>query len=83
MSRLKPLVRERFKSKSARYNAVAISYYGNNLYVIVGIAKEEHCEYIIKISEPLSLKLARKAIWDYAEIQDGLPVLDRRIKKWQ
>ena len=78
MSRLKPLVRERFKSKSARYNAVAIAYSGHNLYAIVGIAKNGHCEYISEISEHLPLKLARKAIWDYAEIQDGLPVLDRR-----
>lgn len=78
MSRLKPLVRERFKSKSARYNAVAIAYSGHNLYSIIGIAKDGHCEYIREISEQLPLKLAREAIWDYAEIKDGLPVLDRR-----
>jgi len=78
MSRLKPLVRERFKSKSAEYNAVAIAYSGHNLYVIVGIKDDGHCEYISEISERLPLKLAREAMWDYAEIQDGLPVLDRR-----
>lgn len=78
MSRLKPLVRERFKSKSVRYNAVAIAYSRHNLYAIVGIKKDDNCEYISEISERLPLKLAREAIWDYAEIQDGLPVLYRR-----
>ncbi len=78
MSRLKPLVRERFKSKSVEYNAVAIEYSGHYSYSIVGIKEDDHCEYISEISEHLPLKLAREAIWDYAEIQDGLPVLDRR-----
>ena len=74
MSRLKPLVRERFKSKSERYEEVAIRYSGKKLYSIVGIRKDGHCENIEEISEHLPLKLAREAIWRYAIVQDGLPV---------
>ena len=77
MSRLKPLVRERFKSKQDRYKEVAIHYSGENMYEIVGISNEGHCEHIERISERLPLKLAREAIWVYAEVQDGLPVLGR------
>lgn len=78
MSRLKPLVRERFKAKSTKYNAVSIRYSGENLYAIVGIKKNGHAEYIEEISEYLPLKLAREAMWDYADVQDGLPVLEGR-----
>ena len=78
MSRLKPLVRERFKAKSTRYNAVSIRYSGKNLYAIVGIKKIGHAEYIEEISEHLPLKLAREAMWVYADVQDGLPVLEGR-----
>lgn len=78
MSRLKPLVRERFKAKSTRYKAVSIRYSGENSYVIVGIKQNGHTEHIEEISEHLPLKLAREAIWVYAEVQDGLPVLEER-----
>lgn len=78
MSRLKPLVRERFKSKSNKYKCVSIHYSGENLYEVVGIQNKNHCEYIERISERLPLKLARKAMWVYAEVQDGLPVLEGR-----
>ena len=74
MSRLKPLVRERFKSKSRRYTEVSIRYDGDNLYRIVGIKNDGHCEWIESISERLPLKAAREAMWVYAEVQDGLPV---------
>ena len=78
MSRVKPLVRERFKAKSTRYNVVSIRYSGENLYEIVGIKKIGHVEHIEGISERLPLKLAREAMWDYADVQDGLPVLEGR-----
>lgn len=78
MSRLKPLVRERFKSKLNKYQCVSIHYSGENLYEIVGIQNKNHCEYIERISERLPLKLAREAMWVYAEVQDGLPVLEGR-----
>lgn len=77
MSRLKPLVRERFKSKISRYDAVQIMSDRDHLYVIKGIRKEGHIEYIETISERLPLKIAREAMWVYAEVQDGLPVLAR------
>lgn len=75
MSRLKPLVRERFKSKLPRYTEVSIRYAGNNLYEIDGIMKKDHSEHYEPLSEKLPLKIAREAIWVYAEVQDGLPVL--------
>lgn len=74
MSRLKPLVRERFKSFSSKYDEVAIRYDGNNLYRIVGFKKVLRSEFIEPVSGPMTLKMARKAMWDYAEVQDGLPV---------
>ena len=76
MSRLKPLVGERFKSKSGKYKCVSIHYSGENLYEIIGIQNKNHSEYIERISERLPLKLAREAMWVYAEVQNGLPVLE-------
>ena len=74
MSQLKPLVGERFKSKSQKYQKVAIHYEGNRLYAIVGIKKVGNCEYIETISASCPLKVARDAMWNYAEVQDGILV---------
>lgn len=77
MSRLKPLVRERFKAKSSKYQEVAIHYSGGNTYAVIGIKKVGHCEWTEEISEKMPLKMARAAIWEYAQVQDGLPILAR------
>ena len=75
MSRLKPLVGERFKAKSKKYDEITIHSIGNHLYEIIGIKVKGNCEHIESITnKPHSLSMARLAIWDYAEVQDGLPV---------
>ena len=78
MSRLKPLVRERFKSKDKAYDSVAIQYNGNRSYAICGIKQIGRTEYIYTLTPGrYSLKESREAIREFAEIQDGLPVLNR------
>lgn len=76
MSRLNPKVAERFKAKSKKYDEVAIRSVGNRYYEIVGIKRKGKGEYIEPVTDrPCSLRKARISIWDYAEIQDGLPVI--------
>ena len=75
MSRLNPLVRERFKAKNPAYDTVYISYQHDKTYEIAGTKKKGRCEWIENITHAqYSLREARTAIWDYAEVQDGLPV---------
>lgn len=76
MSRLCPLVREPFIAKSQKYNCVFIEYNrGNKTYEIYGSRKDG----VYVIEEPITdgkykLREARNAIWEHAEIMDGLPV---------
>lgn len=75
MSRLNPKVREMFKSKNPKYMYVFVGYNGKGTYEIKGGRKDNG--YILEeliTRNDYSLKDARKAIWDYAEIQNGLPV---------
>ena len=64
-----------FKSKNQKYKYVFVGYNGKGTYEIKGCRKDNG--YILEeriTDNNYSLKDARKAIWDYAEIQDGLPV---------
>lgn len=76
MSRLKPLVREHFKSKNPKYDSVFIGYTcRNKRYEIYGSRRYDG--YILEeliTDNAYKLKEAREAIWEYAEVQDGLPV---------
>lgn len=76
MSRLKPLVREEFKSKSPKYMRVFIGYNKRNkTYDIFGLRRDKGYYLEERITDNnYKLKEARATIWDYAEIQDGLPV---------
>lgn len=75
MSREIPMIMERFKAKSKKYDEVVIRSAGNRFYEVVGIKRKGKCEYIEPITDrPRSLRWARMVLRDNAEILDGLPV---------